>query len=142
VVAASLCSIPSNLDIASFRGEPTRNQLSAPRDLRHVLVDMSSGRELRHLYPNMISALAGRVRDTRRSGCCSLSLAQVSTGQLDAYIGVEIKIWDYAAGLFIAEQAGAKAVWLDTPTRPVLVLAHPSVVDELATLVRTTYPAP
>lgn len=46
--------------------------------------------------------------DIRRSGSAAVDLAWVACGRCDAYIERRLKIWDYAAGLRIIEEAGGK----------------------------------
>ena len=43
----------------------------------------------------------------RRTGCSALDLAYVATGRLDGFWGNGLKTWDMAAGVVIAEEAGA-----------------------------------
>ena len=43
----------------------------------------------------------------RRSGCSALDLAYVAAGRLDGFWANGLSIWDVAAGLLIAQEAGA-----------------------------------
>ena len=51
----------------------------------------------------LLSATCGSVR---RMGSAALDLAYVAAGRLDACLGTHLKIWDYAAGVLIAKEAG------------------------------------
>lgn len=48
-----------------------------------------------------------RCRDIRRNGAAALDLCAVACGRLDAYYE-SVSPWDFAAGLLIAREAGAK----------------------------------
>ena len=43
----------------------------------------------------------------RRTGCSALDLAYIAAGRLDGFWGNGLKPWDIAAGIVIAEEAGA-----------------------------------
>jgi myo-inositol-1(or 4)-monophosphatase len=53
------------------------------------------------------------VRDIRRNGVASLDLCWVACGRLDGYFEAGGQPWDVAAGLLVAEEAGAIAAGLD-----------------------------
>jgi myo-inositol-1(or 4)-monophosphatase len=55
----------------------------------------------------VLGRLIGRVRDLRRLGAASLDLCAVAAGRLDVYAERGLKPWDYAAGVLIAQEAGA-----------------------------------
>jgi myo-inositol-1(or 4)-monophosphatase len=48
------------------------------------------------------------VRDIRRHGSAALELCRIACGQADAYAEVGVNLWDYAAGVLVAEAAGAR----------------------------------
>jgi len=81
-----------------------------------------------------------QIRDIRRMGSAALDLAAVAAGQLDAYFEVGLSLWDYAAGLLIAQEAGAVTVLEhdDASDRAFVFAAAPGIADELLTLVRST----
>ncbi|MFP8965363.1 inositol monophosphatase family protein [Pokkaliibacter sp. CJK22405] len=54
-----------------------------------------------------LSTVLQQVQDIRRTGCASLDLCSVAAGRYGAYYE-DVKPWDMAAGLLIAEEAGAK----------------------------------
>lgn len=46
--------------------------------------------------------------DIRRIGTASLDLAYVACGRMDAYLERGLKPWDFAAGILLVEEAGAR----------------------------------
>ena len=48
-----------------------------------------------------------KTKDFRKIGSAALELAWVSSGRAEGYITYKIPIWDIAAGLIIADEAGA-----------------------------------
>ena len=61
--------------------------------------------------------LYDRCQDVRRLGCASLDLCWVAGGRLDGYVEDFLQPWDYAAGLLVVEEAGARS---PAPTAPSL----------------------
>jgi myo-inositol-1(or 4)-monophosphatase len=55
-----------------------------------------------------VAGLLGRVRDIRRGGSAALDLCAVAAGWVDGYFEHGLSIWDWAAGVLIAEEAGAR----------------------------------
>ena len=58
-----------------------------------------------------------RTVGIRRNGACSLDLAYVAAGQLDAFWERGLKPWDMAAGLLLIHEAGGKFGSLDSEDR-------------------------
>ncbi len=56
----------------------------------------------------ILSEVLPRVRDIRRMGSAALDLCRVAEGSVDAYYEHGTKAWDYAAGVIIAREAGAR----------------------------------
>src|SRR5699024_4154859 len=56
----------------------------------------------------ILQELLPRVRDIRRRGSAALDLCRVAEGTVDAYYEHGVKIWDVAAGIVIAREAGAQ----------------------------------
>lgn len=50
------------------------------------------------------------AQDIRRSGSAALDLAWVACGRIDGYFERRLKIWDYAAGLLLVQEAGGSAM--------------------------------
>ena len=55
----------------------------------------------------VLVGLLPRVRDIRRFGSAALDLCYVAEGQLDGYYERGLNLWDLAAGVVIAYEAGA-----------------------------------
>ena len=67
----------------------------------------------RVLQANRIGSLLPQVRDIRRYGSAAIDLAFVACGRLDAYFEEHLNSWDMAAGLLIANEAGAEVSGFD-----------------------------
>ncbi len=66
------------------------------------------------------------VRDIRRGGSAALDLCHVAEGALDAYAERGVHVWDVAAGVLVAAEAGASVgTWDGGAGRPRGVLAAP-----------------
>ncbi len=63
--------------------------------------------ERRVAQADRIRSLLPQVRDIRRYGSAAIDLAFVACGRLDAYFEEHLNSWDMAAGLLIANEAGA-----------------------------------
>lgn len=79
----------------------------------------------------LLAGLLAQVRDVRRIGSAALDLCMVAAGQLDAYYEHGLNVWDWAAGLLIAREAGAAVVVPDVnaPGAPLALASAPGVVD-------------
>lgn len=55
----------------------------------------------------VVAAILGRVGNVRRLGSAALDLCFLAAGWIDLYFEGPLGEWDYAAGLLIAEEAGA-----------------------------------
>lgn len=85
-------------------------RVSGQRDLSQALVGTGFGYSARKRAEQIavLSHVITKVRDIRRTGCASLELCHVAMGRGDASFESGLKLWDYAAGLLIAEEAGAR----------------------------------
>jgi myo-inositol-1(or 4)-monophosphatase len=63
--------------------------------------------EIRRQQLDVLAAQGQRLRDIRRMGAASLDLCAVASGRLDAYWERNLQPWDVAAGMLIAQEAGA-----------------------------------
>lgn len=123
---------------AELNGSPLK---PAPtEDLGRALVGtgFSYSADQREWQAAVVSHLLPRVRDIRRVGSAALDLCWVAAGRLDAHVERGLAPWDHAAGLLIAEQAGA-AVRRPEPSEKwgLVMAATPSVAVELFALVET-----
>ena len=65
------------------------------------------------MQADRIRSLLPLVRDIRRYGSAAIDLAFVACGRLDAYFEEHLNSWDMAAGLLIANEAGAEVSGFD-----------------------------
>ncbi len=80
-----------------------------------------------------VAQLLGQIRDIRRFGSAALDLCSVAAGRVDAYYEDGLNRWDYAAGLLIAEEAGASSSGLHQtdPGPESLIVATPAIMASL-----------
>ncbi|MBI9000616.1 inositol monophosphatase [Corynebacterium sp. CCM 9185] len=81
-------------------------------DTGHALVatGFSYDSALRGRQAEMLARMLPRVRDIRRMGSAALDLCQVACGRVDAYYEHALNGWDFAAGIVIARESGARVV--------------------------------
>jgi myo-inositol-1(or 4)-monophosphatase len=91
--------------------------------------------ESRHRQALLLTELLPRIRDIRTRGSAALELCQVAAGRCDAYFEDELKVWDWAAGALIAQEAGAAVTALGSQG---VLAAGPSLHRDLAALVTPT----
>src|SRR3990167_4212024 len=86
-------------------------------------------------YPAAYEKLRGKVGSPRMLGSTLVQLAYLASGQIDAMVCYHDNLWDLAAGILIATEAGAVACRYDgttwQPGNPDLILAHPDLVSEI-----------
>ena len=111
--------------------------VSLKHDLSHALVSTGFGytASRRHVQGTVVSAMLEIVRDIRRLGSAALDLCHVAEGSVDAHYEHGLNLWDYAAGVLIAREAGAR-ISVPQRTSPgsdgeLLMVAHPELFDEL-----------
>lgn len=61
----------------------------------------------------MIARLSQQAQALRAFGAAALSLCYVAAGWLDAFINLELRIWDVAAGGLLIEEAGGRVSAFD-----------------------------
>lgn len=84
-----------------------------------------------------VARLLSQVRDIRRSGSAAYDLCCVAAGTVDAYYEQHLSIWDIAAGVLIAREAGAQVEFspLDGRTEIGVVASAPAIFDLLRSVV-------
>ncbi|MEU4847301.1 inositol monophosphatase family protein [Streptomyces gilvosporeus] len=93
----------------AFRnGEPVGHRPAPP--LSQALLGTGFGylAERRAAQAEVVRTLLPQVRDIRRGGSAAIDLCDVACGRLDAYYERGLNPWDLAAGVLIAEEAGAR----------------------------------
>jgi myo-inositol-1(or 4)-monophosphatase len=98
---------------ATRDGQPIR--CSAADDLATALVATGFSYEpaRRERQAEVLVGLLPKVRDVRRFGAASVDLCAVACGRVDAYYERGLAPWDLAAGVLIAEEAGAVVTGFD-----------------------------
>ena len=88
-----------------------------------------------------VSRILHHCQDIRRNGSAALDLCWVAAGRLDAYFE-SVKPWDMAAGVLIAEEAGATvghylsatSAWPEVVNGEGLIVSTPDLFKELLVL--------
>jgi myo-inositol-1(or 4)-monophosphatase len=137
-----LCPPAGDVWTASRRGGAFLNgrriEVNPVTDLGQTLVGTGFWYDatLRARQAKLLTHVLPNVRDIRRIGAAAVDLCAVACGRLDAFYEVGLKPWDLAAGLLIAEEAGARTAGL--PGEPadgrLAVAAAPGVFDALYAL--------
>jgi myo-inositol-1(or 4)-monophosphatase len=94
---------------AQRNGEPIR--VSDKADLATALVATGFGyeRQRRREQAAVLVDVLPQIRDIRRMGAAAVDLCSVACGRVDAYYEWGLAPWDLAAGLLVAQEAGAAA---------------------------------
>ncbi len=94
---------------AQLNGE--RIRVSDQKNLTDALLSCSSRSTPEQNYKyNLLGTFMELYKNEitiRRTGCSALDLAYIGAGRLDGFWGNGLKPWDVAAGIVIAEEAGA-----------------------------------
>ncbi|MBD3894312.1 inositol monophosphatase [Halomonas sp. ML-15] len=94
--------------------EPIRASRCASLDKALVATGFPYRRESRPPLMRRLQAVLGECQDIRRNGSAALDLCDVACGRLDAYYE-SVSPWDFAAGVLIAREAGARTGHLYSP---------------------------
>lgn len=92
---------------AHLNGEPMACSQSETLERSLVGTGFPYARDKRGPLVKRLNHVLHACRDVRRNGSAALDLCHVGCGQLDAYYE-SVSPWDFAAGLLIAREAGAK----------------------------------
>lgn len=121
---------------ATLNGRPISVGTPASLGLSLVATGFGYRESVRAEQAASIATVLPRVRDIRRLGAASLDLCAVASGRVDAYYERGLKQWDFAAGLLIAEEAGAVVRCDDVRSDRRLVSAvAPSIADDFHALI-------
>ncbi|MBP3489274.1 MAG: inositol monophosphatase [Roseburia sp.] len=85
--------------------------VSAVCDMEHSLISIGTSPYYHEYAENnfeVFKKIFLQCEDIRRSGSAALDLARVAEGSCEAYFERNLKIWDYAAGMLLVEEAGGK----------------------------------
>jgi myo-inositol-1(or 4)-monophosphatase len=115
---------------------PAKQHCNDPVPLDHALVATGFGYTAgrREIQGAVVGALLPRVRDIRRLGSAAVDLCMVAAGRVDAFYERGLNYWDYAAGGFIAREAGAVVGGLSgrPESTSMAVAAGPALYPRLA----------
>ena len=143
VVAGVVLNAATGVEYVATAGEARRDGVPlgvrgpTPLHQRLVITGFGYDAEKRGVQAASVARLLPHVRDIRRLGSCALDLCHLAEGSADAYVEEGVNLWDYAAGAFIAAQAGAR--WEMHPGAfgtPALVATPEHGFDEFLTAVR------
>ncbi|MEM9561436.1 MAG: inositol monophosphatase family protein [Actinomycetota bacterium] len=114
---------------ATLNDEPIA--VAGPVELPAALVATGFGyqAERRRAQAAVVAALLPEIRDIRRMGSAALDLCAVACGRVDAYYELGLNRWDFASGVLIATEAGARCSDLagGPPSTDFLVAASPDL---------------
>lgn len=85
--------------------------VSTVSDMEHSLILIGTSpyhREYAEKNFEIFKKIFMQCEDIRRSGSAALDLTKVAEGSCEAYFERNLKIWDYAAGMLLVEEAGGK----------------------------------
>lgn len=92
---------------AYLNGERLRTSQASSLARALVATGFPYNRDSRSPLLRRLSAVLMHCQDVRRNGSAALDLCNVACGRLDAYYE-SVSPWDFAAGLLIAREAGAR----------------------------------
>jgi len=92
---------------------------------------------IRESQAEVVRRILPRIRDIRRAGSAALDLCWVASGRTDAYYESNMGVWDRAAGVLIAREAGATVTDLHPPSGDDVgvIAANKTLHDQLRKLV-------
>ncbi|AZA13731.1 inositol monophosphatase family protein [Corynebacterium choanae] len=89
----------------------------------------------------LLTQILPNVRDIRRRGSAAIDLLSVAHGQTDCYLEHCLNVWDWAAGILIAAEAGAIVSLAPLDQRAednaLIAVCAPSIADEFTHLLNT-----
>jgi myo-inositol-1(or 4)-monophosphatase len=143
VVAGAVLNAATGVEYTATPGDPRCDGrpiavgAPTPLDQRLVITGFSYEVAKRTVQAQAVARLLPVVRDVRRLGSSALDLCYVADGKADAYVEEGVHPWDYAAGAFIATQAGARTTVLrGAYGTPAMVAAPEHGYEELLAAVR------
>lgn len=119
-VVAAVVSAPTHEEWTATRGggafrNGQRITVSDNNVLPRALVGTGFPFKKPHVFEEYLQqfhAVATRVSDIRRAGSAALDLCHVATGYFDGFWELDLRPWDYAAGVLLVREAGGVATSL------------------------------
>ena len=116
---------------ASLNGNNLTSSQSTSLHTALVATGFAYDSRRRSQQGTLVAKLLPQIRDIRRSGSAAYDLCCVAAGTVDAYYEHGLSIWDIAAGVLIAREAGAKVEFTpDSATTDITVVASASPIFE------------
>ena len=103
------------------------------------LSDIHMAPDQRAKQGRAIAELLPDVGNLRLFGPATMDLCAVAAGHLDAFFEMNLQPWEWAAGLLIAAEAGARTGTVPTPHGEVVVAAAPGVYEQLVAELQRLY---
>lgn len=121
---------------ATLNDRPLRCSAQTVLGVSMVNTGFGYSAERRGRQGAVVAAIIAEVRDIRRMGSAALDLCAVASGRADAYFERGVNPWDIAAGILIAQEAGAVVTDLQGafPTGDFVLAAAPGVHSALREL--------
>ncbi len=143
-VAAAVVSSASNEEWTASRDKGARRngeriQVSETMQLGRALVGTGFPFKLPHVLPGYLRQfeyIIRQVSDLRRGGSAALDLCYLATGRLDGFWELDLRPWDYAAGVLMIREAGGRVSGLGgepawTPEGGGIIAGNPHIFDHL-----------
>ncbi len=92
---------------AFLNGQPVRASRCVSLDEALVAVSFSTNVPRTSIEIRRFTEVLCAGQSVRRTGSAALNLCYVGSGRLDAYFASSVHVWDVAAGVLIAREAGA-----------------------------------
>lgn len=93
---------------------PLNASVGRPLSQRLMATGFSYEAHERVEQARVVSRMIGQVEDLRRGGSAVIDQVRVAQGLIGFYFEHHLNLWDYAAALLIAEEAGAVVSWPGT----------------------------
>ncbi len=114
--AAAVVCAATNEEWTAWRGggafrNGQRIQVSETRDLGRALIGTGFPFKVPHIlstYLRQFDHIIRQVSDLRRGGSAALDLCYLATGYLDGFWELDLRPWDYAAGVLMIREAGGQ----------------------------------
>lgn len=83
-------------------------QVSARTKMEEAIVTVGFSKSEETIQRGLehLQKMVRKVRKTRMMGAAALDIAYVAAGRIEAYMEYSVRLWDIAAGILIAEEAG------------------------------------
>ena len=112
---------------ARLNGQPISTGNVDGHDNALIGTGFAYSSQVRDEQAQTLTRILPRCRDIRCMGSAALNLCWVGCGRLDAFFERDLKVYDYAAGLLIATEAGAMTEYPRLNSHDMTIASTPSV---------------